>query len=59
MMAFIGTTPEGRGFGRPVLGQQKLLYKTNLEADPGHDVIHTAERQACSTKWNILTPLIV
>ena len=32
-------------------GQQKLLHKTNREADPSSIKGPTTERQACSSRW--------
>ena len=52
-MIFIGIALLGWGVCCVLLlYQQKLLYKTNQEADPEHSTAYIAERQACSTKWN-------
>ena len=34
-----------------VANSQKLLHKTNLEADPSSIKGPTVERQACGTRW--------
>ena len=58
MMVFSCTTPEGWGLFTAVhfLANKSCCTKRTQKQTHG---IHTAERQACSTKWNILTAFMV